>query len=178
MDKQSTCERKQWRNRLARSGHGRSTQQKAVHIMRALLWCFGLMMLFAGTVQARAPHAATVEVLVKSSSSWNGDLLPEYPDGRPEVTILRIAIPPGVRLPLHMHPVINAGIMTKGKLTVMTADGQVLHLRTGDPVVEVVDTWHYGKNESGEVAEIVVFYAGIQGKPITVKATVEKQDSQ
>jgi hypothetical protein len=30
-----------------------------------------------------------------------------------------------------------------------------------------VNTWYYGKNEGNTVAEIVVFYAGIIGKPIT-----------
>lgn len=153
---------------------GCAPPDKEWRVARTLIWFFGLILLLSGQIHAREPLAATVEVLAKSSSSWNGDVLPEYADGRPEVTILRIAIPPGVRLPLHMHPVINAGVMTKGELTVTTEEGQVLHLRAGDPIVEVVDVWHYGKNEGEEAAEIIVFYAGIQGKPITVKATGEK----
>ena len=44
-------------------------------------------------------------------------------------------------------------------------------MEAGDAVVEVVDTWHYGKNEGSETAEIIVFYAGIQGEPITVEAS-------
>lgn len=139
--------------------------------MKRLLCCVCLTVLLSGQVYAREPLAATVEVLAKTGSSWNGDVLPEYAEGIPEVTILRIAIPPGVQLPLHKHPVINAGVMTKGELTVTTERGQVLHLHAGDPIVEVVDTWHYGKNAGAETAEIIVFYAGIQGKPITVKAT-------
>lgn len=127
------------------------------------------VLLLSSQAYAREPLAANVEVLSKTSSSWNGNPLPEYPGGRPEVTILRIAIPPGVKLPLHKHPVINAGVMTKGELTVTTEKGQVLHLRAGDPIVEVVDTWHYGRNDGDETAEIVVFYAGIKGEPITIK---------
>ena len=61
--------------------------------------------------------------------------------------------------------------MLKGELTVTTKKGQVLHLRAGEPIVEVVDTWHYGKNEGKETAELIVFYAGVQGVPITVKAS-------
>ena len=128
------------------------------------------LLLLSPQVYAKGPFAANVEVLSKISSSWKGETLPEYPDGRPEVTILRIAIPPGIALPLHKHPVVNAGAMTKGELTVTTKKGQVLHLHEGEPIVEVVDTWHYGKNEGSETAEIIVFYAGIQGEPITVKA--------
>lgn len=138
--------------------------------MKKLLWCICLTFLFTGYTYAREPLAVTVDVLAKTGSSWNGKTLPDYGKGAPEVTILRIAIPPGVRLPLHKHPVINAGVMTKGELTVTTKKGQVLHLHEGDPIVEVVDTWHYGKNEGSETAEIIVFYAGIQGEPITIKA--------
>jgi hypothetical protein len=33
----------------------------------------------------------------------------------------------------------------------------------------VVDVVHYGKNEGDEAVEIVVFYAGTEGKEIVVK---------
>jgi len=35
-------------------------------------------------------------------------------------------------------------------------------------VVELVNSWHYGKNTGKKSAEIVVFYAGTVGQPITV----------
>ena len=49
----------------------------------------------------------------------------------------------------------------------VTEDNNILHMKAGDPIVEVVNTWHYGKNEGNEPAELIVFYAGIQGTPIT-----------
>jgi len=58
-----------------------------------------------------------------------------------------------------------------GELTVITEDRQRLHLRAGEAIVEVVDTWHYGKNEGDEPAVIIVFYAGTKDRPITVKKT-------
>ena len=67
------------------------------------------------------------------------------------------------------HPVINAGVLLKGQLTVITKDKNILHLKAGEAIVEVVDTWHHGKNEGKTPAEIIVFYAGIAGKPITIK---------
>lgn len=114
-------------------------------------------------------NSVSVDVLAKSTMSWNGNSLPAYTEGQPEVTILKIVIPPKVELPMHTHPVINAGVMLKGELTVVTEDGKVLHLKTGDSLVEVVNTWHYGKNEGNEAVEIIVFYAGIEGKPVTIK---------
>jgi quercetin dioxygenase-like cupin family protein len=111
----------------------------------------------------------TVETLAKSSKSWDEEALPDYPKGKPEVTILRIKIPAGAKLEIHNHPVINAGVLLAGELTVVTEDDKKLHLKAGDSIIELVNKKHYGKNEGTETAEIIVFYAGVENKPITVK---------
>ncbi|MDD5504773.1 MAG: cupin domain-containing protein [Candidatus Omnitrophica bacterium] len=108
------------------------------------------------------------EELAKAQTSWDGSQLPVYPKGVPEVTILRITIPQGAQLPLHKHPVINAGVMLKGELAVITENNKLLRLKEGDAIVEVVDKWHYGKNEGDGPAEIIVFYAGERNSSITV----------
>ena len=64
---------------------------------------------------------------------------------------------------------INAGVLLEGELTVVTQDLKKLYLKAGDSIVEVVDKWHSGINESNETAEIIVFYAGVQDTPITIK---------
>jgi quercetin dioxygenase-like cupin family protein len=110
-----------------------------------------------------------VETLAKSSVSWDGQILPGYPKGKPEITILRIKIPAGAILEMHKHPVINAGIMLAGELTVITEKNETLHLKAGDSIIEVVDKWHFGKNEGSKTAEIIVFYAGTVNQPITIK---------
>lgn len=111
----------------------------------------------------------TAKVLTKTTHSWDGNLLNAYPQGQPQVTILRIRIPAGTTLPLHTHPVINAGVLITGELTVVTKTGKTLQLKAGDPIVEVVNTWHYGKNQGSEPADIIVFYAGTKDAPITLK---------
>ena len=116
-----------------------------------------------------ANHASiSVKELVRTNRSWDGNSLVPYPQGQPEITILRISIPAGARLETHSHPVINAGVLVSGQLTVKTTDGKVLRLKAGDPIVEVVNTLHYGINEGTVPAEIVVFYAGIVGQAVTV----------
>ena len=109
---------------------------------------------------------ASVE-LVRSTRCWNGERLPPYPAEPPELRILRITIPAGARLPNHRHPVINAGVLTRGSLNVVAEDGQTLELKAGDPIIEVVDTWHYGFNPGNTEAEILVFYVGTTNAPIT-----------
>lgn len=112
--------------------------------------------------------AATVETLAKTTKSWDGATLPAYANGQPEITILRITVKAGQKLAVHRHPYINAGVLLKGELTVRTEDGKTLILRAGDPIVETVQTWHHGENSGDGPAEIVVFYAGIEGQPITI----------
>ncbi len=138
-------------------------------MMKSLLLCVCLPILLSTHTWAGDASTVKVEVLAKADSSWDGDALPGYVQGITEVTILKVSVPPKVQLPLHKHLVINAGVLLKGELTVVTEDKETLHLKAGDPIIEVVDTWHYGKNEGDEVAEIIVFYAGIKGMPITVK---------
>lgn len=111
------------------------------------------------------PH---VQVLAQTTRSWDEQLLPPYPEGQPEVTILKITIPAGAKLPLHTHPVINAGVLIQGELTVTTEHDEVLILKAGEAIVEVVDKWHHGQNQGSEPAKIIVFYAGIEDKPVTV----------
>lgn len=137
--------------------------------MKKMLCGICLVLLLSGHVLALDTGEIKVTVLAKSSLSWDGSHLPAYVTGDPEITILRIWIPPGAQLPLHEHPVINAGILLQGELTVITEKNETLHLKAGEAIVEVVDKWHYGRNDGREPAEIVVFYAGTVGQPITVK---------
>ena len=145
------------------------------HTLRVFAAFCVILLLQPGCATVRVSQDAIeaspiVKELVKTSRSWDGKGLPAYPQGQPEITILRITIPAGTSLHMHSHPVINAGLMMSGELTVLTPDGKTLHLKAGDPIVEVVNTLHYGMNQGKVPAEIVVFYAGVINTPITVVA--------
>lgn len=118
--------------------------------------------------QACASGGIVNRELLKTTRSWDGKLLPPYPRGQPEVSIRRIIIPPGARLPMHKHPVINAGVLLRGRLDVVKEGGPTLHLKEGDAIAELVDAWHYGRNPGKTPAEIIVVYAGTPGVPTTV----------
>ena len=137
--------------------------------MKNLIYGICFLLLISSNVLAEEANAVRVDVLAKTSLSWDGSPLPDYPKGTPEITILRIKIPPGVQLPLHMHPIINASLLLEGELTVVTEDNKILHLKAGDSIVEVVNKWHYGKNDGKKTAEILVFYAGALDTLITME---------
>ncbi|MEM0914915.1 MAG: cupin domain-containing protein [Planctomycetota bacterium] len=115
-----------------------------------------------------------VEELVRSTQSWNGTPLPAYPDDQPEVVVLRVTVPPHTALPWHEHPVINAGVLVSGTLTVMTPDGVSKRLHAGDALIELVNQPHRGINDSDDPAVVYVVYAGTTGESITVTAEVDR----
>jgi hypothetical protein len=92
-----------------------------------------------GCTSVEKDNAIKVQTLVQSTSSWDGSQLPNYPAGQAQITILKITIPPQTELPLHKHPVINAGVLLQGNLTVVAEANDVLHLKAGDPIVELVN---------------------------------------
>ena len=120
------------------------------------------------SAEAQSGAKVSVSKLISSTNSWDGALLPAYPRQQPNITILRIKIPPGVRLHTHKHPIINAGVLLSGELTVVTTNGATLHLVAGDPIIEVVNTLHYGINEGKTEAEIMVVYAGTLDEPTSI----------
>lgn len=131
-----------------------------------MLCCIALFFLLS----CKQNETATIKsvTLIETSKSWNGDDLPKYPEGKPKITVLKITIPPHSKLNIHKHLVINAGVLTKGALTVVDEQNNTLNLKAGDALVELVNTYHYGENKGNSDAEIIVFYAGTEGLPITV----------
>lgn len=109
-----------------------------------------------------------VEVLLQTSSSWDGVALESYGEGTPEITILRVVIPPGYEVNTHKHPTINAAVLLSGQVTLYAEDGNELIVNAGQAMVEVIEKWHSGKTTSEEPAVLLVFYAGVEGQPLTV----------
>jgi quercetin dioxygenase-like cupin family protein len=117
--------------------------------------------------QAHESGEIKVETLIKSTTAWDKQPLPPYPAGTTEITILKIVVPKGAKIPPHYHSVINAGVLLKGELTVSMPDGKSVTLKSGDALVEVVNKPHWGTNTGDVDAEIIVFYAGIKGQTFT-----------
>ena len=116
-------------------------------------------------------NAATSVDLVKDTKSWNGKNLPTQAIQHPEVTIKEITVQPGEALPIHLHPVINAGVLLEGELTVYTEDhSKVLKLNADSSknvIIEMVDQYHLGMNSGDKSAKIIVFYIAEKGDTVT-----------
>jgi len=53
--------------------------------------------------------------LLKTTKSWDGTTYPAYPATQPEISVLKIAVPPNSALSWHKHPIINAAYVEKVK---------------------------------------------------------------
>jgi len=115
---------------------------------------------------ATAGNGVSAEVLAKGSRSWNGNDF-SYPAGKPEITITKVTVADGAEVPIHCHPVPLAAYVLKGAIEVTTTVGQRKIFQEGEAFIEVMNVWHKGLGH-GET-ELVVFYAGQEQSPLSVK---------
>jgi len=139
-----------------------NSRLKLLFISLSLIPC-----LTPSVVNAREPQTEVQQVL-QTTQAWDGTAYEGYPTGQPQVTVLRIKIPPHTALHWHYHPVISAGYVISGELTVeKRGTNEKVTIRAGQALTETVDTVHRGFTTDQPV-ELIVFYAGQAGVPITV----------
>ena len=135
--------------------------------LRAASFLFAAPLLASGAVLAADTPTVTSEVLLKSTSSWDGTAYMRYPDGTPELTTLKITIPPRTELPWHTHPMPNVAFVLTGELTVEQREGgQSKTIKAGDVLPEMVNLNHRGRTGDNPVV-LIVFYAGTKGMPLS-----------
>jgi quercetin dioxygenase-like cupin family protein len=113
-------------------------------------------------------YSAQKEVLLKTTSTWDNAEYKKLKIKKPEVSVLRIIINVGEELPMHRHDLVNIAYVKKGTLTVITDDNKEITLHEGECLPELVGKYHYGKNTGKEPVELVVFYIGEKGTPLSV----------
>lgn len=107
------------------------------------------------------------ETLMKTNQSWDGESYQSYPVGKPELSILKITVPPHTVLGWHTHPIPNAAYVLSGHLTVeKQSDGSKKTIHAGETLAETVGTIHRGFTED-EPVTLIVFYAGAKGLPLS-----------
>ena len=113
-------------------------------------------------------YSAQKEVLLKTTSTWDNAEYQKLKIKKHEVTVLKIIINVGEELPMHKHDLINIAYVKKGTLTVITDKKKEITLHEGEVLPELIGKYHYGKNTGKEPVELVVFYVGEKGTPLSV----------
>ena len=107
--------------------------------------------------------------LLRTDKSWNGEALPDYLQGKPELVAVKYTIPPGKKLGWHHHVAMNHGVLVQGELTINGIDGKTTVLHAGDVVVEMVGSVHHGENKGTEPVILYMFYISQEGLPLSVQ---------
>jgi len=142
-----------------------------------------MLLVVGGTplLRAEPPSAAEgyrpaikVTPLLRSSETVAGQpiVYPNVVD--PEVTAVRVTIPPGAQTGWHRHPFPCYGYMLAGNLTVEMEGGKSTALTAGQALVESVNVLHNGRNTGTTPVEIVMFVTGEKDHTFTVPATAPK----
>lgn len=136
--------------------------------MNTLFRALVLLGLSSPAIALEANAEIQVQPLLKTSTSWDGTPL-HYPSGQAEITALKILIAPKAETGWHQHPVASFGMVVKGELEVELRNGKRQRFKAGDLLAEVINTPHNGHNVGTEPLELLVFYAGAKGQPLTEK---------
>ena len=86
-----------------------------------------------------------------------------------EVTALRVDIGPGGETGRHRHPYPAFVYVLEGTVDVDMEGGMAHSYKAGDSFLEVLNTWHNGKNTGPDTAKLLVVFAGVRGKPNLVR---------
>ncbi|MBR5332851.1 MAG: cupin domain-containing protein [Muribaculaceae bacterium] len=134
-------------------------------------WIAVIAILFSANI-SKANDSVVTEVvsteLLRTTQSWNGEDLPDYPQGKPELVAVKYVIPAGQKLGWHHHDAMNHGVLVQGELTIIGLDGQTKTMRAGEVVVEMVDSIHHGENRGTEPVVLYMFYVSQKGLPLSV----------
>jgi quercetin dioxygenase-like cupin family protein len=120
---------------------------------------------------ANEPYEKAIQVktLLRSSTNSIGQSI-EYPSKEiAEASILKVTIPPGKQTGWHQHPVPLFTYILSGSVTVYFKNGDKHTFHQGDAIAESVNMLHNGINEGSKPAQLLIFVAGEQTVPFTVK---------
>ena len=105
--------------------------------------------------------------LLNTTKMWDGTKFSHLNINNPEVTVLKITVPVGQVLKMHKHPLVNIAYVKQGTLIVKTDDNKTVTVSEGECLAEVINKYHYGRNAGNIPLELVVFYIGEKGTPLS-----------
>ena len=130
-----------------------------------------LMYLFIGTLALQPPSLAKEKIevtpLIQTSEGLSGKNF-NYLDGKPELRLLRIMIPVGVKTPIHTHPAPMLIYVTRGRIRHVRGE-EINFFKAGDAFVESNNGGaHYVQNIGKNPVILHVGVVSVVGMPTTI----------
>ena len=127
-----------------------------------------ILVLAAVVFVSGAAYSAQKDVLLNTTSTWDKAEYKKLKVKHPEVTVLKIKIGVGEKLPMHKHDLVNIAYVKQGTLTVVTDKNEQITVKEGECLPEIIGKYHYGKTVGNKPVELIVFYIGEKGTPLSV----------
>ena len=126
---------------------------------------------FVGTLVLPQPSFAEEKIevipLIQSSEGLSGKNF-NYPDGKPELRLLKVYIPAGMKTPIHTHPSPMLIHVTKGRLKHVRGE-EIKFFKAGDAFIESNNgNAHYVKNVGKKPAVLHVGVVSVVGMPTAI----------
>lgn len=137
--------------------------------MRSYGLLIGLsLIVVAGSGLAWAQVGMKANTVLQTSTTATGQSL-QFPQSRNQFTGVVIELGPGGEVGRHMHPVPNYVYVLNGEITIESEGHPTRTYSAGQSFAESVNTWHNGINRGTTTLQILVVFAGEEGKPVTVR---------
>ena len=138
--------------------------------MKTIQLIFPVLLLLPSLISPKyslAKEKVEVTQLIKTSKGLSGENF-NYLEGEPELRLLRVKIPVGVKTPIHKHPSPMLIHVTRGRLKHVR--GRVINtFRAGDVFVESNNGGeHYVKSIGKKAAILHVGVISAVGVPTTI----------
>lgn len=142
--------------------------------MRKVIPGFLILDFVLMTVPVLAEQDVTVTAVMKDTTTIGGQKIVYPKTDKAEMASVLIEIQPGKESGRHMHPVPTYVHILEGTLTVEFEDGSRQAFKAGSGFLEVVNTWHNGKNLGEVPVRFLVVFAGEEGNPNLIRPEKHK----
>ena len=127
--------------------------------------------LFIGTLVLPQPSLAEEKIevipIIQSSKGLSGKKF-NYLDGKPELRLLKVKIPVGLKTPIHTHPSPMLIHITRGRLKHVRGE-EINIFKAGDAFIESNNGGsHYVKNIGKKPAILHVGVVSVVGMPTAI----------
>lgn len=134
-------------------------------------FAFAAALLLAACASASAQEQAATTPLTTATTTNSGQPI-LLPQGPMQVTVSRVVIPAGAKLPVHKHPFPRYAYVEAGRIRVTNIDtGGEVEFAPGGFIVEAVGQWHTGQALGAQDVRLLVIDQHPPGA-----ATTERRD--
>ena len=129
---------------------------------------FSVLICSGAIARAQYANGIVVEKLLTTDTTAVGQKIMYPCFGEPEVTMLKITIPPGKSTGWHKHSFPVFSYIIQGTLTVELENHRVIQCKENTTYAEMVNTYHNGSNREDSDLVVIAIYLGVKREMLSI----------